>query len=75
MSPTKKSARALKELPDDYECIAPDESELVFAYVRGHKEIDERLVTLHVHLCALCHETIKNMKDIDEAMRHALVEV
>ncbi len=74
----KKPGRILrprsKPVPDEYVCIAPDESLMVLDYLRGHEDVDKRLVALHVHLCARCQETVMNLKDIDEALKETLVE-
>jgi len=66
--------RVKQPLPDDYVCIAPSESLLVFDYLKG-KVVDKRLVALHVNLCYRCQETVKSMKDIDEVLKELLVEV
>lgn len=76
----QKAGRASRQpskrsLPTDYVCIAPEEALLVFDYLRGRKDVDERLVALHLHLCDRCQETVKNLKDIDEALKMALVTV
>jgi hypothetical protein len=47
---------------------------MVLDYLRGHEDVDKRLVALHVHLCARCQETVMNLKDIDEALKETLVE-
>lgn len=64
--------RVKRPLPDDYVCIAPAESLMVFDYLKG-KDVDKRLVALHVHLCLRCQETVKNMKDIDEVLKEELL--
>lgn len=54
-------------LPNNYICIAPEESQIVFNYLIGQEDADEAIVTLHVKLCARCQETIMRFQDIDRA--------
>jgi hypothetical protein len=62
-----------RPLPDNYICIAPEESLMVFDYLRGREDVDKTLVALHVHLCLHCHETIMSLKDIDKARKDQLM--
>jgi len=64
-----------KPVPDDFECIAPEESLIVFDFLRGRDDVDKRLAAIHVNLCAQCYETVMNLKDIDEARKEQLVVV
>jgi len=75
MSRQKQIARPrLKQpLPDDYVCIAPEESLMVFDYLNGRKNVDKRLVALHVNLCDQCQETVKALKNIDESLKEQLL--
>jgi len=56
-------------LPNNYVCIAPEESQIVFNYLSGLEDADEAIVTLHVKLCARCQETIMRFQDIDRARK------
>lgn len=68
--------RVKQPLPEDFICIAPAESLMLFDYLkRRRKDIDKRLVAVHLHLCYQCQETAKDMKDIDEALLKELKEL
>lgn len=67
--------RPKQALPDDFVCIAPEESIMVFDYLYGRNKVDKQLVALHVNLCDQCQENVKALKDIDEALKEELLAV
>jgi hypothetical protein len=73
----KRSERIIrprsKRLPDDYLCIAPEESLMVFDYLRGREDVDKIIVAHHVHLCVRCQQTVMSLKDIDNARKSELM--
>lgn len=64
--------RPKQALPDDFVCIAPEESLMVFDYLYGRKNVDKKLVALHVNLCDQCQESVKALRDIDESLKEQL---
>jgi len=76
MSHHKKSKRvsgaAKRRLPDNYICIAPEESLMVFDYLNGRRDVDEKLVALHLNLCHQCQDTADSMRVLNEAVKERL---
>lgn len=65
--------RPKQPLPEDFVCIAPEESLMVFDYLYGRRNVDKRLVALHVNLCDQCQENVKTLKNIDETLKEQLL--
>ena len=59
-----------RRLPEEYICIAPDESPQVFDWLNGAEMNGEKEVAeVHLRLCFHCQEAVARRLRIDEAFR------
>jgi hypothetical protein len=63
---------AKRRLPDNYICIAPEESLMVFDYLNGRRDVDKKLVALHLNLCHQCQDAADSMRVMDDAVKERL---
>lgn len=71
--PERANGATKRRLPDNYICIAPEESLIVFDYLNGQRQdVDEKLVALHLNLCLQCQETADSLRVIDDAIKERL---
>ena len=64
-----------RPLPNNYICIDPVESLMVFDYLNGRREVDKNIVALHLNLCYQCQDAVETLRIIDDAIKEKLSAV
>jgi len=67
---TESAKREAQELPTDYLCIEPRETDIVFNWLNGiGSEADGDVAEVHLRLCYRCEETVVHLMEINEEFK------
>ena len=73
---TASVGRRPRALPEEYECIDPDEAVLLFDYLNGaDTDADKAVLSAHLGLCYHCQDAVSAMMKLDKALKERRAEL